>query len=77
MLGDIGQTGEGEQVVALAKECFDRAGVISAELAFLLALTFSWQGPRPDRRGDRPWEHVPSSPTRVADRRLHRCSAWP
>ena len=47
MLGDIGQTAEAERVVSRAKECFDQAGVLSAELAFLLALTFSWQGPRP------------------------------
>jgi class 3 adenylate cyclase/tetratricopeptide (TPR) repeat protein len=47
MLGDIGRTADAEQVAARAKECFDRAGVISAELAFILALTFSWQGPRP------------------------------
>jgi tetratricopeptide (TPR) repeat protein len=47
MLGDIGRTADAEHVAARAKECFDRAGVISAELAFVLALTFSWQGPRP------------------------------
>ena len=61
MLGDIGRTGEAEQVVARAKECFDRAGVISAELAFLLALTFSWQGPRPIEEEIVRGEHVLSS----------------
>ncbi len=47
LLGDIGQAAEGDRVVARAKECLDRAGVVSAELAFVMALTFSWQGPRP------------------------------
>jgi class 3 adenylate cyclase/tetratricopeptide (TPR) repeat protein len=45
LLGDIGQTLEGEKAVARAKECFDRAGIQSAELAFVTSLTFSWQGP--------------------------------
>jgi tetratricopeptide (TPR) repeat protein len=62
LLGDIGQTGEGEQVVAQAKECFDRAGVVSAELAFLMALTFSsWQGKRPIEEEIVRAEHVLSS----------------
>ncbi len=47
LLGDIGRTFEGERTVARAKECFERAGVDSAELAFVTSLTFSWQGPHP------------------------------
>ena len=47
LLGDIGKTLEGEKNVARAKECFDRAGIQSAELAFVTSLTFSWQGPHP------------------------------
>ncbi len=61
LLSDIGRTGEGEQVVAQASECFDRAGVISAELAFVMALTFSWQGPRPTEEEIVRGEHVLSS----------------
>jgi tetratricopeptide (TPR) repeat protein len=47
LLGDIGRTSEGERTVARAKECFDRAGIHSTELAFVTSLTFSWQGPHP------------------------------
>jgi len=61
LLGDVGQTGEGERVVARAKECFDRAGVISAELAFVMALTFSWQGSRATEEEIVRGEHVLSS----------------
>ena len=46
-LGDIGQTSAGERTVARAKECFERAGIDSTEMAFVTALTFSWQGPNP------------------------------
>jgi len=45
LLGDIGQTLRGELTIARATECFERAGVDSAELAFVQALTFSYQGP--------------------------------
>ena len=61
MLGDIGRTGEAERVVARAKECFDRASVVSAELAFVIALTFSWQGSRPIEEEIVRGEHVLSS----------------
>ncbi|HEV2951909.1 MAG TPA: AAA family ATPase, partial [Actinomycetota bacterium] len=61
LLGDIGRTGEGERMVARAKECFDRAGVTSAELAFVMALTFSWQGSRPIEEEIARGEHVLSS----------------
>jgi tetratricopeptide (TPR) repeat protein len=47
LLGDIGRTHEGERTIARAQECFDRAGIDSPELAFVTALTFSWQGPHP------------------------------
>ena len=47
LLGDIGRTYEGERTIARAQECFDRAGIESPELAFVTALTFSWQGPHP------------------------------
>jgi tetratricopeptide (TPR) repeat protein len=45
--GDIGRTFEGERTLARAAECFDRAGIRSAELAFVRSITFSWQGPHP------------------------------
>jgi class 3 adenylate cyclase/tetratricopeptide (TPR) repeat protein len=46
-LGDIGRTYEGEQAIALSMACFERAGIGSPEMAFVAALTFTWQGPRP------------------------------
>jgi class 3 adenylate cyclase/tetratricopeptide (TPR) repeat protein len=46
-LGDIGRTYEGEQAIARSIACFERAGVGSPEMAFVTALTFTWQGPRP------------------------------
>jgi class 3 adenylate cyclase/tetratricopeptide (TPR) repeat protein len=45
LLGDIGQTLRGELTIDRANECFQRGGVESAELAFVEALTFSYQGP--------------------------------
>jgi class 3 adenylate cyclase/tetratricopeptide (TPR) repeat protein len=45
LLGDIGQTYEGERTLARAQECLERAGIDSAELAFVRSLTFSYQGP--------------------------------
>jgi class 3 adenylate cyclase/tetratricopeptide (TPR) repeat protein len=45
LLGDTGRTREAERTIARAQESFDRAGATSAELAFVRALTFSWQGP--------------------------------
>jgi class 3 adenylate cyclase/tetratricopeptide (TPR) repeat protein len=45
LLGDTGRTLEGERTVARASECFARAGVFSSELAFVRALSFSYQGP--------------------------------
>jgi class 3 adenylate cyclase/tetratricopeptide (TPR) repeat protein len=47
LLGDVGRTSEGERMVAHARECFERAGIHSTELAFVTSLTFSWQGPHP------------------------------
>jgi class 3 adenylate cyclase/tetratricopeptide (TPR) repeat protein len=47
LLGDSGQTLRGEEVVARATECFERAGVDSTELAFVQAVNFSYQGPHP------------------------------
>jgi class 3 adenylate cyclase/tetratricopeptide (TPR) repeat protein len=46
-LGDIGRTYEGQEAIALSTACFERAGVGSPEMAFVTALTFTWQGPRP------------------------------
>jgi class 3 adenylate cyclase/tetratricopeptide (TPR) repeat protein len=46
-LGDIGRTYEGEETIARSVACFERAGVGSPEMAFVTALTFTWQGPRP------------------------------
>jgi tetratricopeptide (TPR) repeat protein len=45
LLGDIGKTTEGQRTVGRAKECFDRAGVDSPELAFVTAPSLSFQGP--------------------------------
>jgi class 3 adenylate cyclase/tetratricopeptide (TPR) repeat protein len=45
LLGDTGRTLEGERTVAQANECFARAGAFSSELAFVRALSFSYQGP--------------------------------
>jgi tetratricopeptide (TPR) repeat protein len=45
-LGDIGRTYEGEEAIARSMACFERAGVGSPEMAFVTALTFTWQGPR-------------------------------
>jgi class 3 adenylate cyclase/tetratricopeptide (TPR) repeat protein len=45
-LGDIGRTSEGEEAIARSTACFERAGVGSPEMAFVAALTFTWQGPR-------------------------------
>jgi class 3 adenylate cyclase/tetratricopeptide (TPR) repeat protein len=47
LLGDIGQTLRGENFVARATECFERAGVDSTEVAFVQAVNFSYQGPHP------------------------------
>jgi class 3 adenylate cyclase/tetratricopeptide (TPR) repeat protein len=47
LLSDIGRTTEGVRTVARAKECFDRAGIHSVELAFVRAMSFSYQGPHP------------------------------
>ena len=46
-LGDVGRTYEGEDLIARSIGCFERAGVGSSEMAFVTALTFTWQGPRP------------------------------
>jgi class 3 adenylate cyclase/tetratricopeptide (TPR) repeat protein len=46
-LGDIGRTYEGEGLIARSIACFERVGVGSPEMAFVTALTFTWQGPRP------------------------------
>ena len=45
LYGDIGRSSDGERTVARASECFARAGVLSAELAFVRALSFAYQGP--------------------------------
>ena len=45
LLGDIGRTRDGERTIARAAQCFRRAGADSSELAFVLALLFSYQGP--------------------------------
>jgi tetratricopeptide (TPR) repeat protein len=46
-LGDVGRTYEGEGLIARSIACFERADVSSSEMAFVTALTFTWQGPRP------------------------------
>jgi class 3 adenylate cyclase/tetratricopeptide (TPR) repeat protein len=45
LLGDTGHTAEAGRRLAEAKRIFGRAGIQSAELAFVEAVTFSWQGP--------------------------------
>ena len=46
LLADIGRNSDGERMLARASDCFARARVVSSELAFVQALSYSYQGPQ-------------------------------